>query len=47
LSAVRGEITHKRNEGDVYYDYDKITSWFKDRGVVCKNIYGVTHTENI
>lgn len=46
-SADRGEITHKRNEGDDYYDYDIITSWFKDRGVVCKNIYWVTHTENI
>ncbi|MDD3646870.1 MAG: CAP domain-containing protein [Candidatus Gracilibacteria bacterium] len=47
LSKQRGEITHKRNSGDVYYDYAKITSWFKDRGVICKNVNSITHTENI
>ena len=46
-SKQRWEITHKRNTWDSYYDYDKITSWFKERWVVCKNIYRVTHTENI
>lgn len=43
----RGEITHKRDPGDAYYDYNKITAWFKDLGLVFKNVYGVTHTENI
>lgn len=47
LAKNRWEITHKRNTWDDYYDYSKITSWFKDRWVVCKNIYWVTHTENI
>ncbi len=46
-SKARWYMDHKRNSADSYYDYNKITSWFKDRGVVCKNIYGVTHTENI
>jgi len=46
-SKNRWEISHKRNSWDVYYDYNKITSWFKDRWVVCKNIYRATHTENI
>ena len=43
----RGEITHKRDPGDAYYDYVKITAWFKNLGLVFKNVYGVTHTENI
>lgn len=46
-SKARWDITHKRNSWDVYYDYTKITSWFKDRGVICKNIYRATNTENI
>ncbi|MFK7780701.1 MAG: CAP domain-containing protein [Candidatus Gracilibacteria bacterium] len=47
ISKDRGDITHKRDLSDSYYDYSKITSWFKDRGVVCKNIGGTTNTENI
>lgn len=47
IAKSRWEISHKRNTWDVYYDYDKITSWFKYRWVVCKNIYRATHTENI
>lgn len=47
LANSRNEITHKRNSSDSYYDYSKINTWFKDRGVVCKNIYRVTHSENI
>jgi uncharacterized protein YkwD/predicted DNA-binding antitoxin AbrB/MazE fold protein len=43
----RGEITHQRDPGDSYYDYGKITKWFKDLGLVFKNVSGVTHTENI
>ncbi len=46
-SKERWDITHKRNLSDSYYDYNKITSWFKNKWVVCKNIYRVTHTENI
>lgn len=46
-SKQRWDITHKRNKWDVYYDYAKITSWFKDRWVVCKNVNRITHTENI
>jgi len=47
VSKTRWYMDHKRSSWDAYYDYNKITTWFKDRGVVCKNIYGVTHTENI
>lgn len=43
----RGIMSHKRNPGDTYYNYAKITAWFADHGVVAKNIYRVTHTENI
>ncbi len=43
----RSEITHQRNPGDSYYDYWKITEWFKDLGLVFKNVNRVTHTENI
>lgn len=46
ISKERWEISHKRNVWDSYYDYDIINSWFKEKGVVCKNIYRVTHTEN-
>ena len=46
-SKTGGDITHKRNPWDYYYDYNKITSWFADRWVVCKNINRITHTENI
>lgn len=47
IAQSRGEMTHKRSSWDVYYDYNKITSWFKNRWVVCENIYRVTHSENI
>lgn len=40
-------VTHKRSSWDSYYDYYKISNWFKDRGVVCKNVYWVTYSENI
>ncbi len=38
---------HKRNIWDPYYSHNKITTWFKNRGVVCKNINRTTNTENI
>lgn len=47
LAKNRWNISHKRDLKDDYYDYNKITSWFKDIGVVCKNIYRATNTENI
>jgi hypothetical protein len=47
VTKSRWAISHKRNLSDSYYDYNKITSWFKDRWVVCKNIYRVTYSENI
>lgn len=43
----RGEITHQRDPGDSYYDYRKITEWFKNLGLEFKNVNRVTHTENI
>jgi len=46
-SKNRWDMSHKRNIWDSYYDYNKITSWFKDRWVVCKNINRTTNTENI
>jgi len=47
LQRKRWEMSHKRDLWDSYYDYNKITSWFKDRWIVCKNINRATNTENI
>jgi hypothetical protein len=44
---ARGYMDHRRSPGDAYYDYSKITAWFKDLGLVFKNVNRVTHTENI
>ncbi|MDR0771662.1 MAG: hypothetical protein LBF15_00930 [Candidatus Peribacteria bacterium] len=38
---------HKRDLTDSYYDYNKIASWMKDRGVVCKNIDRATFSESV
>ncbi len=46
-SLEKWVMSHKRNENDSYYDYNKINSWFKERWVVCENINRVTFTENI
>ncbi|MFA5916877.1 MAG: CAP domain-containing protein [Candidatus Gracilibacteria bacterium] len=46
-SLTRGVISHKRDTNDSYYNYNKINSWFKDRGIVCKNINSITNSENI
>ena len=46
-AVLRGEITHQRDPGDSYYDYWKITEWFKDLGLEFKNVNRVTYTENI
>lgn len=41
------KISHKRNETDWFYNYENINNWFKENDVVCENINGITHTENI
>ncbi len=46
-SLARWIMSHKRDSGDSYYNYNKITSRFKDKWVVCKNINRITHSENI
>lgn len=46
-SLSKWVMSHKRDSWDSYYNYNKITSRFKDRDVVCKNINRITHTENI
>lgn len=46
-SLSRWVMSHKRDAGDSYYNYNKITSRFKDRWVVCKNVNRITHSENI
>ena len=40
-------ISHKRHIWDSYYDYWKIADWFKQNGVVCKNIHRATFSESI
>ncbi len=47
ISKERGYIDHKRNSWDAYYDYNKISSWLKERGVVCKKISKMTYSESI
>lgn len=47
IQKSREEASHKRDVGDSFYNYKKITSWLWDRGVTCKNISGKTHTENV
>lgn len=42
-----GYISHKRPGQTVYYDYSRLTAWFKNLGLTFKNIGGSTHTENI
>lgn len=46
-SLAKWVMSHKRDSGDSYYNYNKINSWFADRQVTCKNINRVTHSENI
>lgn len=46
-AKARGNITHKRNSGDAYYDYNKVGDWFKNLGLTFKNVSGSTYTENI
>ena len=47
LAKERWELSHRRDTWDSYYDYTKIESWLKDRGVSCKNVSRATYTENI
>ena len=43
----KGYIDHKRPGITAYYDYNSIRDWFSDRGLVFKNVYRVTFSENI
>lgn len=43
----KGSMDHKRTGQTAYYDYNLITKWFADLGLVFKNIQSRTHTENI
>ena len=47
ISLERGEITHKRNKKDSYYDYKKIWNWLEERWVVCEAVNSYSYTENI
>ena len=47
ISKSRGYMDHRREVGDAYYDYWKINDWFIARGIQAKNVYRVTHSENI
>lgn len=47
LAKVRGYIDHKRVGQTAYYDYNKITTWFAEQGLVFENVNKATHTENI
>lgn len=47
ISKARGYIDHKRNSWDTYYNYNKISSWLKDRWIICKNISKMTYSESI
>lgn len=44
---AKGVMDHKRTGQTEYYDYNMITQWFADLGLVFKNVNRVTHTENI
>lgn len=46
-SLAKWVMSHKRDTNDSYYNYNKITSRFKNRWVLCKNINRITHSENI
>lgn len=46
-SLAKWIMSHKRDSWDSYYNYNKITSRFKDRLVVCKNVNRITNSENI
>lgn len=47
ISMAKAVMDHKRSPGDSYYDYSKITSWFSDRWVTCRNANGTTNSESI
>lgn len=47
ISMWKTVMDHKRSPWDSYYDYSKITSWFSDRWVTCRNANGATNSESI
>ena len=42
-----GSMSHMRPGQTSYYDYAKITDWFKNLGLTFNNEHGVTYSENI
>lgn len=47
IAAERGYIDHKRSGQTAYYDYPKITKWFRDLGITFANRSGITYSESI
>jgi hypothetical protein len=47
ISKKRGYIDHRRNSNDSYYNYNKITSWLKERNILCKKVAWITYSESI
>ncbi len=43
----RGQNHHRRSPSDSYYNFNIISNWFKDRGVIGKVSWGATTTENV
>lgn len=43
----KGTITHKRPGQKAYYDYRRMVSWFKERGLSFPSVNGSTFVENI
>lgn len=42
-----GEVTHKRDKKDSYYNYQKIDKWFSNRWVKCEIVWWATTSESI
>jgi len=47
LAKQKGKIAHKRPGQTVYYDYQRMVSWFKTLGLTFPNVKGMTFVENI
>jgi len=47
ISKNKWLMDHKRDQGDSFYNYNKIESWFKDRWVECKIKERATASESI
>ena len=42
-----GTRSHKRFANSGFYDYLQLVDWFKERGIVFKNVNRATFTENV